>query len=81
MTVSKKSPTSQSVDYKVAAAARRLKLASTAEPIPDEIKPVQGKVRIRLQGKPISGNTVAQRFERSLIDIPEYSIVRKTNKR
>ena len=80
MTLFKKPLISPSGAYKAAAAARRLKLASMATPIADEIKPVQGRVRVKLSGKPIRQDAVTGKFERSTLDIPEYSTVRKRRK-
>ena len=77
MTAPKKSPLSQDAAYKLAAAARRAKVASAGATIEDEVKPSQGRIRVTLAGKPISRDRCAAVFGPSAIDIPEFSSVRK----
>ena len=77
MTALKKTPHSQNSSYKLAAAARRAKVASMATPISGEVKPSQGRIRVTLGGKPIRRERQAAVFGPSSIDIPEFSIVRK----
>lgn len=77
MTALKKMPPSQNSAYKLAAAARRIKVASTAAPLAGEVKPFQGRIRVTLGGQPISRERQAAVFGPSSIDIPEFSIVRK----
>ncbi|MEO7495435.1 MAG: hypothetical protein ABIT83_00900 [Massilia sp.] len=77
MSALKKCPPSENSTYKLAAAALRAKLAESAEPIADEVKPFQGRIHVTLSGKPISRGRHAAVFGPSSIDIPEFSIVRK----
>ena len=79
MTALKKTPPSQNSSYKLAAAARRARVASTATPIVGEVKPSQGRIRVTLGGNPISRDRLASVFGPSSIDIPEFLIVRKRN--
>jgi len=77
MTALKKFPPSQNSAYKLAAAARRAKVASVAAPIADEVKPSEGRIRVKLTGKPISSDRRSTVFGPSSIHIPEFSSVRK----
>lgn len=77
MTTLKKPPSNQVSAYKLAAAARRAKVASMDAPILGEVKPSQGRIRVTLSGKAISRNARSGVFGPSSIDIPEFSIVRK----
>lgn len=77
MTALKKTPPSQNSAYKLAAAARRAKIASMGAPIVGELKPSQGRIRVTLGGKIISRDSRSGVFGPSAIDIPEFSIVRK----
>lgn len=77
MTALKKSPPIPNSPYKMAAAARRAKVASMAAQIVGEVKPSQGHIRVTLSGKSISRDSQAAMFGPSLIDIPEFSLVRK----
>ena len=77
MTVLKKPPPSQTSAYKLAAAARRAKVASMGVPIVGELKPTQGRIRATLGGKPISRDRRTAVFGPSSIDIPEFDTVRK----
>lgn len=75
-TLKKPTPTQTSA-YKLAAAARRAKVASMDAPILGEVKPSQGRIRVTLSGKAISRNARLGLFGPSSIDIPEFSIARK----
>ncbi len=77
MTALKKMPPTQISAYKLAAAARRAKVASVGAPIVGEVKPSQGRIRITLSGKAISRGARSGVFGPSLIDISEFSIGRK----
>lgn len=77
MTALKKTPQSQTSAYKLAAAARRAKIASIGAPIVGEVKPTQGRIRVTLSGKSISRDARSGVFGPSSIDIPEFSSVRK----
>lgn len=77
MTASKKMPSSQKSEYKLASAARRAKVASMRAPIVGEIKPSQGRIRITLSGKTMRQDTRSGVFGASAIDIPEFSSFRK----
>lgn len=77
MTALKKTPPARNSAYKLAAAARRAKVASVAGAIVGELKPSEGRIRVTLAGKPISRDRHAALFEPSSIDIPEFSSVRK----
>ncbi len=77
MTALKKTPPGQNSAYKLAAAARRAKVASMGAPIVGEVKPSQGRIRVTLGGKPISRDAKSSVFGPSSIDIPEFSIARK----
>ncbi|CUI05373.1 hypothetical protein [Massilia antarctica] len=77
MTALKKTPPGQNSAYKLAAAARRAKIASMAGTIVGEVKPSQGRIRVTLGGKPISRERRAAVFGPSSIEIPEFSGVRK----
>lgn len=75
MSNTKKTPSNSA--YKLEAAARRVKVASATVPIPGELKPEQGRIRVMLNGKPITGGQKTVVFGPSSIDIPEFSMVRK----
>lgn len=77
MTSFKETPPDQNSAYKLAAAARRAKVASIAAPIVGEVKPAQGRIRITLVGKPIGRDRHAAVFGPSSIDIPEFLLARK----
>ncbi|PKB13790.1 hypothetical protein [Janthinobacterium sp. 64] len=77
MTALKKTPPPQNSAYKLAAAARRAKVASMSAPIIGEVKPSQGRIRVTLGGKAISRDARSGLFGPSSIDIPEFSSVRK----
>ncbi len=77
MTALKKTPLPQNSAYKLAAAARRAKLASMAEPISGDLTPSQGRIQVTLAGKPISRDRQAKLFGPSSIDIPEFAIFRR----
>lgn len=77
MTALKKPPSSPSSAYKLAAAARRAKIAFIGSPIIGEVKPSQGRIRVTLGGKAISRDARSVVFGPSSIDIPEFSSVRK----
>jgi hypothetical protein len=77
MTALKKTPPTQNSAYKLAAAARRAKVASMGAPIIGEVKPSQGRIRVTLGGKAISRDARSGVFGPSSIDIPEFSSVRK----
>lgn len=75
MSNAKKIPSNSA--YKLEAAARRSKIASATVPIPGEVKPEQGRIRVTLSGKPITREQHTVVFGPSSIDIPEFSRVRK----
>ncbi|MES2741671.1 MAG: hypothetical protein V4754_12070 [Pseudomonadota bacterium] len=77
MTALKKPAQSQTSAYKLAAAARRAKIASIGAPIVGEVKPSQGRIRVTLSGKAISRDARSGVFGPSSIDIPEFSSARK----
>lgn len=77
MTALKKTPLSQNSTYKLAAAARRAKVASTGTVIVGEVKPSLGRIRITLGSKPISRDSRSRIFGQSSIDIPEFASERK----
>lgn len=77
MTALKKTPPSQSSAYKLAAVARRAKIASIGAPIIGEVKPSQGRIRVTLGGKAISRDARSGVFGPATIVIPEFSSVRK----
>ena len=77
MTALKKPAASPTSAYKLAAAARRAKVASMVGPIIGEVKPSQGRIRITLSGKAISRKARSGIFGSPSIDIPEFSSVRK----
>lgn len=76
MTALKKTPPGQNSAYKLAAAARRAKIASTGLSVVGEVRPSQGRIRVALGGKAISRDALSGVFGPSSIDIPEFSIVR-----
>ncbi len=76
MTALKKTPHNQQSAYKLAAAARRAKVASLGAPIVGEVKPTQGRIQVTLGGRPISRDRRAAVFGPSSIDIPEFALVR-----
>lgn len=75
MTALKKPPLSQNSAYKMAAAARRAKVASIGAPIKGEVKPSEGRIQVTLGGNAISRDARSSVFGPSSIDIPEFSIV------
>lgn len=77
MTAMKKPFPSQTSSYKLVAAARRAKVASMAKPITGEVKPSQGRLRIKLDGQPIRRERELAFLGASFIDIPEFSTFRK----
>lgn len=77
MTMLKKAPTNQISAYKLAAAARREKIAAMGEPVVAEVKSTQGRIRVKLGGKTVSRNAKAGVFGPSSIEIPEFSLFRK----
>lgn len=77
MTALKKTSQAQISAYKLAAAARRAKIASIAAPIVGEVKPSQGRIRVTLSGESISRDARSGLFGPSSIDIPEFSSVRR----
>lgn len=77
MTALKKTPLGQNSTYKLAAAARRAKVASMGATIVGEVKPSQGRIRVTLGGKAISRDARSDVFGPVSIDIPEFSSVRK----
>jgi hypothetical protein len=74
--VKKMSP-SQGSPYKIAAAARRSKMAARNLLILDEVKPVQGRIHATLSGKIGAGKQPTSVFGPSSIDIPEFSRFRR----
>lgn len=77
MTALKKIFPSQESAYKLAAAARRVKIASMGVPIVGEVKPSQSRIRVTLGNKAISQDARSGMCGPSSIDIPELSSVRK----
>ncbi|MFS2004146.1 hypothetical protein ACEN9F_11035 [Duganella sp. CT11-25] len=77
MAALKKTSPSPDSSYKLAAAARRAKVASMGALIVGEVKPSQGRIRVTLGGKAISRNARYDAFGPSSIDIPEFSSARK----
>ncbi len=77
MTAMKKPLPSQTSSYKLVAADRRIKVASMAKPVIGEVKPFQGRLRVKLDGKPIRRERGLAFLGASLIDIPEFSAFRK----
>lgn len=77
MTALKKTSQTQISAYKLAAAARRAKIASIGAPIVGEVKPSQGRIRVTLSGEAISRDARSGLFGPSSIDIPEFSSVRR----
>jgi hypothetical protein len=77
MTALKKTTPILNSAYKLAAAARRAKVASMGAPIAGEVKPSQGRIRVTLGSKAISRNARSEVFGPSSIDIPEFSSARK----
>jgi hypothetical protein len=63
--------------YKLAAAARRAKVASIGTLIVGEVKPTLGRIQVKLGGKPISRGSRSGLFGQSSIDIPEFANERK----
>ena len=63
--------------YKLAAAARRAKVAVMGVPIVGEVKPSDGRIRVTLSGKSISRDARSGVFGPSSIDIPEFESARK----
>jgi hypothetical protein len=76
MTAPKKTPFKQSSPYKIAAAARRAKVASTAAPDVSDAKPSMGRIRVVLSGKALSRAGQVLSSAGSSINIPEFSITR-----
>lgn len=77
MTALKKTSPDQNTAYKLAAAARRAKVAAMTAPLVDEVKPSQGRIRVTLGGKPFTREHQAAVFGPSSIDIPEFAMARK----
>lgn len=77
MTALKKTSPSPNSAYKLAAAARRAKVASMDALIVGEVKPSQGRISVTLGGKAISRNARSGVFGPFSIDIPEFSSARK----
>lgn len=77
MTALKKTPLGQNNAYKLAAAARRAKVASLAAPIVGEVKPLEGRIRVTLGENSISRDRRSVVFGPASIDIPEFSSARK----
>jgi hypothetical protein len=75
--VEKKAPIGLNTPYKLAAAARRAKIASTKLPLEREVLPIAGKIRVVLSGKPIPRDHQEALFGFSAIDIPEFRQARK----
>lgn len=71
MTAIKKTPFSESLGYKEAAAQFRAEFIAKAQPIEGEIRPVNGKIHVVLSGKPISADRLCELLGPSEIDIPE----------
>lgn len=63
--------------YKVAAAARRDKVASSIKAFPGEVTPSDGRIRITLSGPPIRCDRQAAVCGPTSIQIPEFAVVRK----
>jgi hypothetical protein len=50
----KNSPEGKSSAYKIAAAARRAKIALAIQPIPGEVKPSNGRIHVTLSAAPMA---------------------------
>jgi hypothetical protein len=69
-----------SENYKLAAALRRAKVASTATTLEREVRPTEGKIRVVLSGKVISRDHQESLFGPAAIDIPEFRQSRNKTK-
>jgi hypothetical protein len=76
MTAVKKAQVDASTAYKLAAAARRAKVAATVMSLEREIVPAAGRIRVVLSGKPITRDRQETLFGPSAIDIPEFRLAR-----
>lgn len=72
MTATKKVPADTPTSYEIEAALHRAKVIANRVPDPNEILPVDGKLYVRFNGKPIVKGTEAAVFGESRIDIPEF---------
>ena len=77
MTAVKKVPSLNSVDYRLAAARLRAKLAASNTAIDGEILPIDGVIHVVLDGKPIPWHLQESLFGPSAIDIPEFREARR----
>lgn len=77
MTAAKKVSADPKASYKLAAGARRAKVASLAESDDRELRPNRGRIRVALGGKAISRERQPLVFGSSAIDIPEFHHARK----
>lgn len=77
MSATKKTLPSPNETYKLAAAARRARLATVEAPIPGEIKPLRGRIRVTLNGTLDHPDSVLGDSGPRLIDIPEFAAARK----
>ncbi|CAN7529348.1 hypothetical protein [Duganella sp. LjRoot269] len=62
--------------YKLAAAARRAKIAAAA-PLANAVTPSMGRIRISLSGTAIRPERQTAVFGPASIDIPEFSAIRR----
>ncbi|WP_152446901.1 hypothetical protein [Janthinobacterium sp. HH01] len=77
MAAARKRPSSKNEQYKLGAALRRSRLATTNTPLEREVTPTNGKIRVVLSGKPISRDKQESIFGSSTINIPEFAQARK----
>ncbi|MEO7493896.1 MAG: hypothetical protein ABIV04_03015 [Massilia sp.] len=64
--------------YEVAAAARRAKIGASAQLIPGEVTPANGRIRVTLSAANIRSDNQTLVFGPSSIQIPEFSAARRS---
>ncbi len=64
--------------YRVAAAARRAKIAASAQPILCEVKPANGRISVTLGARPLNNDHQKLVFGPSSIQIPEFLAARRS---
>ena len=77
MTTTKKTQSRPDDDYKIAAKARRAKIASMNAQITGEIEPSQGRIQVTLGDSAIASGRISGIHGPSLIDIPEFRTYQK----
>jgi hypothetical protein len=80
MTTAKNVKIDNLATYKVAAALRRKNLSAKRIPLPQEVHPVGGKIRVVLTGGKIQKGKLESMFGPSAISIPEFAEERKKQK-